>query len=89
MTPPMHLIRPVLVDFGRRVRAARLEAGLSQRQLAKRARMDRSYLQDVEYGTKNATLGTMVLLADALGCEVIDLLPRKGSTISLTGGGTT
>jgi len=46
---------------------------MTQRQLAKRARRDRSHLQDLEYGTKNVTLGTVVLLADALDCRVVDL----------------
>ena len=48
---------------------------MTQRQLAKLARLDRSYLQRVEYGSKNATLGTIVLLADALDCDLADLMP--------------
>jgi len=76
MTPPMVLIRPVLADFARRLRAMRLAAGMSQRQLAIRARIDRSYVQNLERGD-NVSLATLVLLADALGCEVVDLIPRR------------
>ena len=76
MTPPLLLIRPALAEFGQRVREARLAATLTQRQLAHLARVNRSYMQDVEYG-KNVSLATIVLLADALGCEVVDLFEKR------------
>ena len=37
---------------------------------------NRSYMQDIEYG-KNVSLATIVLLADALGCEVVDLFEKR------------
>jgi transcriptional regulator with XRE-family HTH domain len=75
MTPPRKLIRPVLVAFGQRLRSARLAAGLTQRELARLAGMDRSALQRTEAG-RDVLLGTIVLLADALGCDLADLIPR-------------
>ena len=52
--------------FGRNVRAARLQAGLSQEQLAFEADMKRSYLSDLERGTRNPTLKAIGRLALAL-----------------------
>jgi transcriptional regulator with XRE-family HTH domain len=75
MTPPRQIIRPILVAFGASLRERRRAAGLSQRVLARQARLDRSALQRIEGGW-DVTLGTIVLLADALGCEPADLLRR-------------
>jgi transcriptional regulator with XRE-family HTH domain len=75
MTPPSVLIRPSLSAFGKELRAARLHAGLSKQQLAQRARMTRQGLFKIERGG-NVTLGTIVLLADALGCHIADFFPE-------------
>lgn len=76
MTPPGLLIRPAVLAFAKELRAARLHAGLSKQQLAKRAGMTRQGLCKVENG-RNVTLGTIILLANALGCQIADLFPRK------------
>lgn len=76
MTPPGLLIRPALLAFSKELRAARRRAGLSAEQLAIRARMTRQGLEKIERGG-NCTLGSIILLADALDCEVSDLFPRK------------
>lgn len=76
MTPPNILIRPALAAFCRELRAARLYAGLSRAELARRAGMTRYGLVKVERGG-NVTLGTIVLLAHALGCQVADFFPPR------------
>ena len=76
MTPPGILIRPVLSAFSKELRAARLHAEMSQEELAKRARMTRQGLDKIERGG-NCTLGSIILLADALDCQIADLFPRK------------
>jgi len=63
--------------FGRNVREARRRAGLSQEQLAFEADMKRSYVSDLERGTRNPSLKAIGRLAAALGVEPPDLL-RKG-----------
>ena len=68
--------RPVIVDFGRRVRELRRAAGLSQRDLARESRMTRKFIQEIEYGTSNPSLETIVLLAHALDCDLADLFAR-------------
>ena len=74
---PALLIRPALLAFAKELRAARRRAGMTTAGLAKRAGMTRQGLVKVERGG-NVTLGTIVLLADALGCQVSDLFPPRG-----------
>jgi transcriptional regulator with XRE-family HTH domain len=63
--------------LGRNVRAARLARGLSQEQLAFEAEMKRSYLSDLERGTRNPSVRALGRLAQALGIEPPELLRRS------------
>lgn len=53
--------------FGLRVRALRLEAGLSQEQLAEHAGLHRTYVSSLERGQRNVGLDNILKLASALG----------------------
>lgn len=55
--------------LGENVRRLRKERGLSQEELAFQAGMKRSYLSDLERGTRNPTVRAMGRLADALKIE--------------------
>lgn len=57
----------VVALFGKNVRRFRDSEGLSQEELAFRAGMKRSYLSDLERGTRNPTVRALGRLADALG----------------------
>jgi len=74
MPSPTRLVEPVLQTFSRRVRAARCNAGWSQRELGKRAYMTEEFVCRIERGTENPSLATIALLALALNCDVRDLL---------------
>jgi transcriptional regulator with XRE-family HTH domain len=63
--------------LGRNVRAARLARGLSQEQLAFEAEMKRTYLSDLERGTRNPSVRALGRLARALGVEPPELLRRR------------
>ena len=63
--------------LGRNVRAARLARGLSQEQLAFEAEMKRSYLSDLERGTRNPSVRALGRLAQALGIKPPELLRRS------------
>lgn len=60
--------------LGENVRRLRNERGLSQEELAFRAGMKRSYLSDLERGTRNPTVRALGRLAEALEAEAAHLL---------------
>lgn len=59
--------------FGARLRALRLERGISQESLANAADLDRSYVGGVERGERNVSLRNIDRLARALGVSPKDL----------------
>ena len=73
---PALLIEPAQLAFAKELRAARLHAGMTQQALANRAGMTRQGLRKIEMGD-GVTLGTIVLLANALGYQIADFFPRK------------
>lgn len=60
--------------LGRNVRAHRKRLGLSQEQLALEADMKRSYLSDLERGTRNPSVKALGRIADALKVPAHELL---------------
>jgi transcriptional regulator with XRE-family HTH domain len=57
----------VLRDF-------RLEAGLSQEQLARQSGIDRTYISGVERGVRNITLDSLETIVLALGITQIEFI---------------
>lgn len=74
----------VVALFGKNVRTLRDWEGLSQEELAFRAGMKRSYLSDLERGTRNPTVRALGRLAEALRVAPSRLLedPRPSATDS-------
>ncbi len=64
--------------LGRNVREVRLRRGLSQEALALEADMKRSYVSDLERGTRNPSVKAIERLAIALGVLPRDLLEVPG-----------
>ncbi len=64
----------VVILFGKNVRALRDREGLSQEELAFRAGMKRSYLSDLERGTRNPSVRALGRIAEALGVAPARLL---------------
>ncbi len=64
----------ILDKFGRRIRKARLERGLSQEALGFEAGLDRTYVSSVERGKRNISLLNIHRLAKALGLKAKDLV---------------
>ena len=56
------------------VKSKRETIGLSQNQLAKKANISQATLSALESETKNPSVETVFLLADALDCSVCELL---------------
>lgn len=70
--------RDVLKSFGERVREIRTFKGLSQEELARLAKIDRTYIGGIERGERNAGIKNVWRIADALGIPAADLF-REGS----------
>ncbi|MBN8246020.1 MAG: helix-turn-helix transcriptional regulator [Verrucomicrobia bacterium] len=70
---------PILTAFGVSVRKHRETKGFTQETLAERADLDRTYLSDVERGTRNLGVKNVVRLAKALGVSASQLLEGVGS----------
>jgi transcriptional regulator with XRE-family HTH domain len=71
------------VAFGRRLREYRVAAGLSQPELARRSCMRYEFIGKMERGIGNPSLGTLALVADALGWRIADLFLPDTSDVVL------
>jgi len=60
--------------FGKNVRAKRQQLGLSQEAFAFEARSNRTYISDVERGTRNPSIEVVQRIAKALGVSMGELL---------------
>lgn len=65
------------IVFGQNLRTARINAGLTQAQLAQRTGLTQQYVSWVEAGHANITLATMTTLARVVGRDVVALLQRR------------
>lgn len=62
------------VVLGRRIADRRKKLGLGQERLALDAGLHRTYLTTVERGMRNPSLETLCRIANALGCDLADLV---------------
>jgi transcriptional regulator with XRE-family HTH domain len=69
---------PVLTAFGQNVRKRRDARRFTQEVLAERAALDRTYISDIERGTRNLGIENVVRLALALGVTSAKLMEGVG-----------
>ena len=69
--------REVLIKFGNKVRTERARLGLSQEELASRAKVHRTYIGMIERAEKNITLENIEKVANALDISIKDLFDFK------------
>lgn len=67
-------VRALQISFGQNLRLARINAGLTQRDIEARTGIKQAYVSQIEAGKLNPTLATMVALADVVGKNVRELL---------------
>lgn len=60
--------------FGPHLRQLRLERGLTQTELAERSHTNTMFISKLERGVTTPTIGTLVRLAKALECRVVELV---------------
>ena len=66
--------RERLKELGRRIRAIRLQCGLTQVELAIKCEFDRNYIGMLERGERNPTYLTLCKMAEHLEMNVSDLI---------------
>lgn len=62
--------KKITVLFGQRVKALRLQAGLSQEAFSDKCGLDRTYISGIERGVRNPTLEVIGVIADGLEIEL-------------------
>ncbi|MDX6806610.1 helix-turn-helix transcriptional regulator [Terrihabitans rhizophilus] len=65
--------------FGKNVRHFRLKQGMTQQELAFRAKLEVAYVSKLERGLKNATLETISAVSIALAIQPSSLFDELGS----------
>lgn len=82
-SPRKHLDLPIQpsVAFGRAVREARQEAGLTQEELCAQAGLTQSYLSSIEQGRGNPTLHLIWVLSQGLDQSPGAILSRTETII--------
>ena len=62
--------------FGQRVRAFRLQRGLSQEAFAHKAGLDRTYVFSIEKGKRNVSISVVEKIAVAFEVEISELFDK-------------
>jgi transcriptional regulator with XRE-family HTH domain len=62
--------------IGQVLRAVREQAGLTQQEVALKARMDRAYLSEVENGKRSLSVDRLLRLCDVLGVRGSTIIDR-------------
>ena len=75
----------LLASIGKRIRTAREALGLSQEEVAARARLNTSYLSQIERGRKSPSLEVLVRIAGAVNLSLPDLFADRGVTTTALG----
>ncbi|MBL6983675.1 MAG: helix-turn-helix transcriptional regulator [Anaerolineales bacterium] len=65
------------IEMGKKVRAARAEAGMTQGSLAEMVGRRQATISDIEHGKKEMGLSTLVLIAAALNKPISYFLPGE------------
>jgi len=68
-----------LVQLGGRIRSLRQRRGWTQLRLAEEVGLHRSFIADVERGSRNISILNLLHIATALGISLAELLARLGS----------
>lgn len=69
-------VRDIRERFGFAVRSCREGLGLTQEEFAERAGIHRTYLSDIERGSRNVSLLNIERLASALSMDISELFHR-------------
>lgn len=68
------------MSIGQKIKSFRKENNLTQKELAKKSNISRSYLADIENDRYNASLDTLKSIANALEVNISDLIEDLSKT---------
>ena len=68
----------IIKSLSKAIVTRRLEIGLSQEELARRAGISRGYCSDIERGLRNISVGLLFTMSDALDTTTPELLKHAG-----------
>jgi transcriptional regulator with XRE-family HTH domain len=63
--------------IGNNIVRLRKERKMTQEDLCGLTQMDRSHLSEIENGKMNVTVKSLVIIAQAMNCELVDLVLEK------------
>ena len=66
----------LLIEFGNRLKALRINKNLSQEKFAEITRLDRTYISGLERGKRNPSFICLLKLAKCLNSPIADLFPE-------------
>lgn len=75
---PTLMARDSVPGLAKKLRDAREAAGLSQAEVAERSGVHTVSISRFESDLRTPSISTLIKLADAIGVEVADLLPKRG-----------
>ena len=67
----------IVITFAENVKKQRLSKNMSQEKLAELCDLHRTYISDVERGTRNISIANVEKIADALGVEAYVLFIKE------------
>lgn len=73
--------------IGERIRLARMHAGLTQEQVAEQADLHRTTIVRIEAGTTSPLLDHLLLIADAVGVPLEQLVQEQSQPFEKMAGG--
>lgn len=74
-------IRTYLIGIGKAVRLFRRKKGWTQEYLSFKSGLDRTYIGGLERGERNATIGTLLKVSNALGISIFDLIEEAKNDV--------
>lgn len=63
----------IRIRYGKAVRDARIQKGMSQERLADLSELHRTYISDIELGKRNVSIDNIEKIADALDMKISDI----------------
>lgn len=63
----------IRIRYGKAVRDARIQKGMSQEKLADLSELHRTYISDIELGKRNVSIDNIEKIADALDMKISDI----------------